>query len=205
MNKNIFITGIDTGVGKTITSAIFAKALGHSYWKPIQCGNLEESDRINIKKLFPEVEIIPSVWELKASLSPHAASKLEGISLTLNDFRRPLNKTIVEGAGGILVPLNDQDFVIDLASQFQASIVIVSQYYLGSINHTLLTINEIKRRGGSILGLVFNGETNVDSREIILSHHQIPVLLDIKHEGFFSSDHVTFYAEILKKNLYELQ
>lgn len=202
MNRNIFVTGIGTGIGKTITSSIFAKALNFAYWKPIQCGDLHFSDGDNVKRLSPETDVLPSRFCFKASESPHAAAKLEAVDISLNDFSLPTRTTVIEGAGGIFVPLNQKDFIIDLVPILQASIVIVAQYYLGSINHTLLTLNELSRRNLPVLGIVFNGDKKQETQDIILAHHALPVLLELPHLSEVSANTIANYADLLRRNLH---
>jgi dethiobiotin synthetase len=199
--NNIFVTGIGTGIGKTLISAICVKAFNLPYWKPIQCGDLDTTDAATIKKLVPESEILLSRYKLQAPLSPHAAARLEKVEINLFDFVCPAGPTIIEGAGGVLVPINETHFIIDLIPQLQASAIIVVPYYLGSINHTLLTINEIKRRGLKILGLIFNGDENLESKNIILTHHKLPVLLEIPHTKDLNPEIINRYALTLRKNL----
>ncbi len=202
MNKNIFVTGIGTGIGKTITSSILARALNYPYWKPIQCGDLHFSDGDCVKSLFPQIEVLPGRYRLKAPESPHAAAKRESIEICLNSFPLPSRPTVIEGAGGVLVPLNQKDLIIDLIPMFHASVVVVAQYYLGSINHTLLTLNELKRRDLLILGIVFNGEKNQESKDIILTHHPLPVLLELPHLDEVNSGTLERYVEVLRRNMH---
>lgn len=202
MSSNIFVTGIDTGVGKTVISTLMGHALGYAYWKPIQCGDLHFPDEKHIKLLAPDTKVLPSRYRFKAAMSPHAAARLEGVEISLDDFASPDTATIIEGAGGALVPLNERDFIVDLVPQLQASIVIVAQYYLGSINHTLLTLNELKRRNLPILGIVFNGEKNQETRDIILRHHSLPVLLEIPQLPSFDLEVLEEYAGLLRRNIH---
>ncbi len=202
MHKNLFVTGIGTGIGKTITSAILARAVNYPYWKPIQCGDLHFSDEDRVKSLCPGVEVLPGRYRLKAPESPHAASNREGVEISLGDFSPPPGPTVIEGAGGILVPLNQRNLIIDLVPIFQASVVVVAQYYLGSINHTLLTLNELKRRDLKILGIVFNGEKNQESKDIILAHHTLPVLLELPVLADVSAESVGEYVEILRRTVH---
>lgn len=202
MNRNIFVTGIGTGIGKTITSSILARALNYAYWKPIQCGDLHFSDGDNVKSLAPEIDVLPSRYSFKASESPHAAAKLEAIDICLDDFSLPARPTVIEGAGGIFVPLNQKDFIIDLIPIFHASVVVVAQYYLGSINHTLLTLNELKHRNFQILGIVFNGEKKQETQDIILAHHALPILLELPQMDEVSARTIESYADLLRRNIH---
>lgn len=172
--KKYFVTGIGTDVGKTICAAILVKALKADYWKPVQAGGLEFTDTMKVKSLVTDdsITFFPEQFRLHSPMSPHAAAKIDGIEIKLSDFILPQTKSdlVIEGAGGLMVPLNDQgDLVIDLITHFNASAILVSQNYLGSINHTLLSIEALKSRGIEIAGILFNGESNPESEKIILS------------------------------------
>ncbi|HTE31845.1 MAG TPA: dethiobiotin synthase, partial [Chryseolinea sp.] len=167
---NYFVTGIDTDSGKTLASAILCEAFKADYWKPVQAGL--PLDRETVKSLVSNStsRLHDEAFFLKTAASPHAAARLEDIKIELDHFKVPETTAdlIIEGAGGCLVPLNDQDFVIDLAEQFNCSIIVVADLYLGSINHTLLTMQELRHRNYRIKGIIFNGEPNPESQRIIL-------------------------------------
>jgi dethiobiotin synthetase len=196
---NYFVTGIDTDSGKTLVSAILCEALSADYWKPVQAGL--PLDRDTVKSLIsdPAITLHDEQFFLKFPASPHAAAKLEDISIELESFTLPkTDKTLViEGAGGCLVPLNNENFVIDLAERFQSQIVLVADLYLGSINHTLLTVSELRRRKLPVKGIVFNGERNPQSEEIILQHADMRCLLRIEKEKEITKDIVRYYADKL--------
>src|SRR5688572_15175125 len=141
---NYFVVGIDTDSGKTLVSAILCEALGYDYWKPIQAGLPKDSDAI--KNLVPTVTIHPEIYFLNTPASPHAAAQIDGVQINIETILLPnSNKgSIIEGAGGCLVPLNQTDFVIDLFPKLNAEIILVADLYLGSINHTLLTVQLLK-------------------------------------------------------------
>jgi dethiobiotin synthetase len=196
---NYFVTGIDTDSGKTLASAILCEALGYDYWKPIQAGTPKDSATIN--SLSPKTVIHPEKYFLNTPASPHAAAKIDNIKIDLNSFTAPRQSGIViEGAGGCLVPLNDSDFVIDLAPRLNASILLVADLYLGSINHTLLSAHLLKSRGYPVKGVIFNGKSNAESERIILHHTQYPCLLRIDKEEQITPTIVKKYSELLKKN-----
>jgi dethiobiotin synthetase len=196
---NYFVTGIDTDSGKTLVSAILCKALNYNYWKPIQSGIPKDSEVV--KKLVPETTIYPEKYLLKTPASPHAAAKIDGVCITLNDFQLPSTKNlIIEGAGGCLVPINDTHFVIDIAKHIKAQIILVADLYLGSINHTLLTNNYLKSHNIPVKGLIFNGDVNFESERIILQHTQYPCLLRIRRESMITKDTIHSYASLLLKN-----
>lgn len=162
MNKKIVIAGIDTEIGKTVTSAIFCEALNAEYWKPIQAGDLHstDSDKVTMLTGRDKVGIHPEGVRLEHPMSPHAAADLEGIEIDLSQLSIPQTDgpLIIELAGGLMVPINHHSLNIDLLTQWQLPVVLVSKYYLGSINHTLLSWQLLKDRGVPFLGFVFNGE-----------------------------------------------
>lgn len=173
MNKKLFVTGIGTGIGKTIVSAILTEALQADYWKPVQSGDLDRSDSELVKSLTSENIIIHQErYQLQLAASPHQSAKKENIEIKLTDFSLPVtsNHLIVEGAGGLFVPLNEKDFMLDVIQHLNLPAVVVSTNYLGCINHTLLTIEALKNRGVLIDLFVFNGEFDEDTHQIILKH-----------------------------------
>jgi dethiobiotin synthetase len=198
---NYFVTGIDTDSGKTLVSAIFCKALHLTYWKPIQAGYPRDTE--TVQALVPEVTIFPERYLLKQPASPHASAKAECVAITLDSLTLPVSNQsfLIEGAGGCLVPINDQNFVIDVAVKFDATVILVADLYLGSINHTLLTVEALRHRNLSVLGIVFNGESNPESEAIIVKHSGYKKLLHIKKEPYIDSTVVDRYASQLKMNL----
>ncbi len=180
MTERLFVTGIGTGIGKTLVSAILVNALKADYWKPVQCGSLDDSDSMFISSFVSGFKPVvhPERFRLHAPLSPHAAAERENIQLHLSDFIAPKteNTLIIEGAGGALVPLSEKAFVIDIASTVNASIIIVSRHYLGSINHTLMTIESIKARALPIQGIIWSGDENSETESIITKISGVQVL-----------------------------
>ncbi|MFM1878665.1 MAG: hypothetical protein RLZZ241_1531 [Bacteroidota bacterium] len=176
--KQIFVTGISTEVGKTIASSVLTEALEADYWKPIQSGDLNHTDSDKVQGLISnnKTEIHPSAYVLQTPMSPHAAAALDGVQIHLKDIKRPktANHLIIEGAGGLLVPLNNRDTIQDLIFKTD-KVVVVSRHYLGSINHTLLTLQALKL-GGFETFLLFSGNPNPTSEEIIVLKSGIPVL-----------------------------
>jgi dethiobiotin synthetase len=193
----IFVTGIDTNIGKTTTSAIICKALTADYFKPIQCGDLDESDSIKISRVG--IRVFPENLRLPMPKSPNFASKetIDMAKFMLPDTDRPL---VVEGAGGVLVPLNDQNFIIDLAKEWDLPVVLVCKSYLGSLNHTLLSVEAIRSRGLEILGLVFNGDKNEESENFLSHRTGLKILLRIGEEKDFNLTVIEKYAGQLKWN-----
>ncbi|TCC90515.1 dethiobiotin synthase [Pedobacter frigiditerrae] len=177
MAQKYFITGIGTGIGKTIVSAILIEKLNADYWKPIQSGDLSQSDSLAIESLISneKTKIHPETYRLNNPLSPHLSAKLDGIEIALNQFILPDtdNNLIVEGAGGLMVPLNNKELILDLIKYLNLEVILISQNYLGSINHTLLTINTLRQHNICIKGIIFNGEANSESESYILNYTQI--------------------------------
>ncbi len=184
----LFVTGSDTDVGKSIVSAMLTLGLRASYWKPVQSGpgpNGTEGDSAYIQALtdLPEGHFLPERFRLSQPLSPHAAAAIDGIDIRLSDFVLPAHDRshlIVEGAGGLLVPLNQRDYILDLIRQLQIPVVLVVRSSLGTINHTLLSIEQLRRAKVPILGVVMNGPKNQGNREAIAHYGQVPILLELE-------------------------
>ena len=193
--KKYFVTGIGTGVGKTIVSAILAEKLKADYWKPIQSGDLQNSDTMKVQSLVSSKEITfhPEKFKLNNPLSPHASAKIDGIEMQLSDFIIPETKNtlIIEGAGGLMVPINQKpDLMIDLIKYLGAEVILVCSNYLGSINHTLLSISVLLNFDIKIKGIVFNGISNFDSEHIIEKYANIPVLFKIPEIDIITSEKI---------------
>jgi dethiobiotin synthetase len=204
--RTIFVTGIGTEVGKTFCSAVIVEALKADYWKPIQAGDLHQLDADFVKKVSsnPSIKIHPSRHLLNEAMSPHAAAVLDGINVTLTDFELPIteNHLIIEGAGGLMVPLNVQgDLVVDLIQNLKTEVILVVKNYLGSINHTLLSIELLKQRNIKLLGLIFNGETNEFSESIILSKTGVNCLARIPQLTGDLNEFVVEQAEKIRESL----
>ena len=167
----IFITGIGTGIGKTIVSAILVEKLKADYWKPVQSGDLDNSDTMKVKSLVTNSTSIfhPESYRLTQPYSPHKSAALDGVTISLDDIHLPRtdNQLIIEGAGGLMVPLNNHQLMIDLIKKLNASVVLVSQNYLGSINHTLLSIEALVNRNIPIEAIVFNGSPDEYTQNIV--------------------------------------
>lgn len=180
MNNTYFVTGIGTGIGKTIVSAIITEKLQADYWKPIQSGDLDQSDSLKIESLISNGKTIihKEAFRLTQPLSPHLSAKLDQIELNIDKLQTPAtsNTLIIEGAGGLMVPLNDQELMIDYIKSLQVEVILVSQNYLGSINHTLLSIEVLKSKNISIKGLVFNGASNNETERYIKQYSKLPIL-----------------------------
>lgn len=174
MGKRYFVTGIDTGIGKTVVSAVLTEALEADYWKPVQTGYPEDSDRETVQSLISNsrTKFWPESYAYKAPLSPHAAAALEQEEIDPENISIPEtdNNLIIEGAGGIMVPLNKEYMMLDLIKGLNCSVILVSKNYLGSINHTLLSLKVLTDAGVEVKGIVFNGEPYESSENVITSY-----------------------------------
>lgn len=203
-----FITGIGTDVGKTLASAILTEALQADYWKPVQAGDLDHSDTHKVRKLVANARSVfhPPAYALQTPASPHLAAERDGIRIDLDSILEPVtdNHLVIEGAGGVLVPLNGTDSVIDLI-QPDHGVIVVSRHYLGSINHTLLTIEALQARKLQIAGIVFNGDENPSTESIIRARTGLSVIGRIDDEPYFDRNVIAEYAERFRGNLLKLQ
>ena len=201
--KTYFITGISTDVGKTIVSAIITEALEADYWKPIQAGELENCDTKKVKKLVSNSKSTfhPNSYALKTPMSPHAAADIDGITIDLKKIKTPKtnNHIVIEGAGGLLVPINNRQTVLDIIKP-DYKIVMVSRHYLGSINHTLLTVNLLKDKGFDV-SIVFSGNEHKTTEDIIKKMTGVPVIGRIEEEPYFDKNVIREYADLFKENL----
>lgn len=200
--KRFFITGIGTDVGKTITSAILVEALYADYWKPIQAGDLDNTDAMKVRSLISNTKtvIFPETYLFSKPISPHAAALADKIKINIKKIILPktAKNLIIEGAGGLMVPLNDESLVIDLIKKLKAEVILVVSFYLGSINHTLLSIEALKSRNIAIAGIIFNGKTNKQSKEYILKHSGLKCLLHIEEEKKINKKTILKYKSIIK-------
>lgn len=204
--KKYFITAISTDSGKTLISAILTNALQADYWKPVQTGPVTDSAWMQKMLHSGHSMIHPEAYALKLAASPHAAAKAEGVQIDLAQIQLPEtggNDLVIEGAGGVLVPLNDTDVVADLIAQVDAEVILVSNHYLGSINHTLLTAEELKRRNINVKGIIFNGPPNEETERIILKRTGYKMLLHVYPEKEITKDVINAYAVKLFENWYE--
>ncbi len=178
--KRLFVTGIGTDVGKTVISAILTQKLQADYWKPIQAGELDNTDSMKVSQWVENSTSVihPEAYRLTQPMSPHAAAERDDVNIEMGNIIIPktTRNLIIEGAGGLMVPLNQHDLVIDLISHLQADAVLVSRHYLGSINHTILSIEALRSRNIAIAGIIFNGDENRDTESIIESVCAVPIL-----------------------------
>lgn len=199
-----FITGISTDVGKTIAAAIITEALQADYWKPVQAGELDHSDTHKVRQLVSNEisQYHDNVYALNTPMSPHAAAQIDGVTIQLKDIKRPKtsNTLVIEGAGGLLVPLNETDTIIDLI-QPTDKVIVVSRHYLGSINHTLMTIEILKSRGLTSIGIIFSGNEHPTTEAIISSMSGVAILGRIEEEPYFDQNVVKEYAAGFQEKL----
>lgn len=203
MKKKYFITGISTEVGKTVASAIITEALEADYWKPIQSGDLEYSDTHKVEKLISNSKTVfhPNSYALKTPMSPHASAEIDGITIEIDNIKEPSTKNhlVIEGAGGLLVPLNDKNTLLDVIKP-DYKVIVVSRHYLGSINHTLLTVNLLKEKGFEV-ALIFSGNEHKTTEDIIKKMTKVPVVGRIEEEPYFDKNVIKEYAELFKDKL----
>ncbi|WP_426667622.1 dethiobiotin synthase [Mucilaginibacter sp. McL0603] len=188
----LFVSGIGTGIGKTVVSAVLVEKLKADYWKPVQSGDLDKSDSFAIKNLISnkDSKIHPETYKLSQPYSPHKSAAIDKLSIDPEKIILPQtnNTLIIEGAGGLMVPLTDKFLMIDLIKKLNVKVVLVSQNYLGSINHTLLSIEALKQYEIPIKGIIFNGTKDIYSKEFILQYTEIALL-----------GHIPQYKEVDKK------
>ena len=199
----IFVTGISTEVGKTLTSAILVEALQADYWKPIQAGELDFSDADKVKSLISnkKSKFHPITYGLNTPMSPHAAADIDGVLIDTAKIIIPKteNRLVIEGAGGILVPINHQETILNIIPK-EALVVVVSRHYLGSINHTLMTLELLKQRGFKTV-LIFSGDEHRTTEDIIQKMSGVSVIGRIEEEAEINPSVVKKYADLFKENL----
>ncbi|PRY06809.1 dethiobiotin synthetase [Pontibacter ummariensis] len=200
--KRYFVTGIGTDVGKTVAAAILTEALQADYWKPVQAGGLDFTDTDTVMSLVSNSVSVfhPEAYRLKMAASPHRAAAAEGVEINMQGLQLPEtnNNLIVEGAGGLMVPLNKRFLVLDMVQQLGLEVILVSRNYLGSINHTLLTAEVLRYRKIPVAGIIFNGEENNASEDFITKYTGLRRLPSIRQEADFCKETVAAYAEQFK-------
>lgn len=201
--KKYFITGISTEVGKTVASAIITEALEADYWKPIQSGDLAYSDTHKVEKLISNQKTVfhPNAYGLQTPMSPHASAEIDGVTIDISKIIEPATKNslVIEGAGGLLVPLNDENTLLDILKS-EYKIIVVSRHYLGSINHTLLTVNYLKERGFDV-SILFSGNEHPTTESIIKKMTNVPIIGRIDEEPYFDKNVIKEYANLFKDKL----
>jgi len=203
--QRYFITGIGTEVGKTVASAIVTEALEADYWKPIQAGDLHfsDTDKVNALVSNPKTLYHPNSFMLETPMSPHAAAAIDNVEIKAKSIITPVTtneKLVVEGAGGLLAPINDTETILDLI-QPTDKIILVSRHYLGSINHTLISIEILKNKGFKHIGILFNGKENKTTEEIIAKKTQVTFLGRIDELSSITSEEIAKQAKKLQNAL----
>jgi dethiobiotin synthetase len=205
----LFVTGTGTGIGKTVVSAILVEALQADYWKPVQAGVDVMTDSQWVRELITnsKTTIHPETYVLKLAASPHIAARADGIDLQIESIQKHFKELnangrnlVIEGAGGLMVPLNEKEFVSDLIKKLQVNVILVSRNYLGSINHSLLTARECKRQGLNIKGWIFNDQY-LDYEEEIVEWTGFPRIGSVPTAAEISKAFISQQAEQLKKTL----
>ena len=180
---SFFLTGTDTEVGKTVICAWLMVHYQYHYWKPIQSG-MDSPDTKAIQKItgFDNSFFFPPAYELQQPLSPHESAKRDGIKIELANFLLPRQETkvIIEGAGGILVPINEKHFIVDIIKKLKLPILLVARSGLGTINHTLLTVSELKKRNLPLLGIILNGKRNQSNKEAVEKYSGVSVVSELE-------------------------
>ncbi|MEO9884133.1 MAG: dethiobiotin synthase [Balneola sp.] len=204
--KEFFVTGTDTGIGKTLLSGMLMSALDATYWKPIQAGLDEETDTEFVRRVSEadQSRIIPERYRLETPMSPHAAADIDKVEVKLSDFKLPEYNTkqlIVEGAGGLIVPINWKETVLDLIEHLNIPVVLVARSSLGTLNHTLLSLDALRNRGIEVFAVVLNGEKHPSNKETIERFGEIPVfevepLQEINSESLFEAFNQNFQLRI---------
>lgn len=203
--QQIFVTGIGTGVGKTLASAVLCEALQADYWKPVQCGNLENSDTQVAQSLVSNSvsQFHTETYRLIEPSSPHFAAAKENVEIEIEKFKLPEtnNRLIIEGAGGIMVPMNDELVIFDLIDYLRLPAIVVVRNYLGSINHALLTIEFLQTQGIEIPGIIISGENYNDNEEIVQHFTALPIIGRIDEAKTIDKNFVSAQAEKMKLSL----
>ena len=201
--KKYFITGISTEVGKTVVSAIVTEALEADYWKPVQAGELDNGDAHKVAEFISNKKTVihDNSYALNTPMSPHAAAKIDGVTINLDKIIEPktANNLVIEGAGGLLVPLNDTDTILDLIKP-DYKVIVVSRHYLGSINHTLLTIKLLQEKGFDI-SVIFSGDEHKTTEAIIQKMTNVFVIGRIDEEPYFDKNVIKEYADKFRDSL----
>lgn len=176
--KNYFVTAIGTDSGKSYVSTYLCETFGFDYWKPIQSGPPRDTETVQKSLKRTDVHFFQEQYILKTPMSPHEAANIDGVTVDIKNFTLPSSEKgiIVEGAGGVMVPINDSQTITDLILTLNIPVILVVNFYLGSINHTLLTIEYLKQRNVTIAGIIYNGDPTPSSIDIINKIGNIPVL-----------------------------
>jgi dethiobiotin synthetase len=202
MKQQYIVAGIGTEIGKTFISSILTESLQADYWKPIQSGALDFTDSDTVKSLISNVNTVfhSETYRLTEPMSPHAAAAIDGVKIELSKFELPqtTNHLIIELAGGLMVPLNDQETNLDLIKKLNIPVILISKNYLGSINHTLLSAEILKLNNIQVKGLIFNGEENESSEDFILNYTKMTYLGRVNFEEHIDKEVVKKWSEVIR-------
>jgi dethiobiotin synthetase len=185
--RRVFITGTDTNVGKTVIASWLALHSGWSYFKPIQTGISEDIDSNTVKNLA-NIHVYPEIYRYSPPVSPHLAAKIEKKPINMQKIILPEDNLIVEGAGGVMVPLNESEFMIDLIQKFQIPVILVARTTLGTINHSLLSLELLKLRKIPVLGVIMNGQANKDNCDAIANYGKVSILAEFPNLSVVNHD-----------------
>lgn len=208
MNSRFFVSGIGTDVGKTVASAILCKALHAAYWKPIQSGNIISSDKETVRDLCGNDQLIfDEVYSLREPLSPHTAARIEFVEIDVTSVKIPdhSGNLIIEGAGGLLVPITRDFLFSDWLMENSLPVILVSRHYLGSINHTMLSLEFLKNQGIQITGVLFIGKDNDHNESLICERYDIRNLGNVPEVNTVNKTFVSTYASELQNNWKKLK
>lgn len=203
--SGVIVAGIGTGIGKTFIASILTEALEADYWKPVQAGNLDFTDTDFVRQHISNTRSFfhPEAYRLTRPMSPHAAAKIDGVEIEATKLLIPptSNRIVIEPAGGLMVPLNEKLLNIDLFLQWELPVVLVSRNYLGSINHSLLSVAALQQRNIRVLGIIFNGEKNEATEEIILSYTGLTCIAHTREEKNIDQGIIKRYAAGFREKL----
>lgn len=206
--KKLFVTGTDTDIGKTVVSSILVSGLKADYWKPIQAGRdpITDTEFVKNATALPEDHFHKESFNLTEPMSPHAAAEIDGVSIGIDDIREPKTKRdhfIIEGAGGLIVPINESKYVIDLITHFMYPALLVAKSGLGTLNHTLLSLEAMRNRNIQVFGVVLVGDRHDSNEETIIKYgnverlFRLPILSDLTPKTINAAFH-----SFLKKPIY---
>ena len=206
--KGFTIAGIGTEVGKTLISSMLVEGLKADYWKPVQSGDLHFGDTDKLRSWVDNTKSIfhPEAYRLTQPMSPHAAAEIDNIEIKVRDFELPQtdNTLIVELAGGVMVPLNHHQTNVDLINHIGLPVILVANYYLGSINHTLLTIEVLRLAGNNPVGIIFTGETVPATRDLILDYAHMDLIGEVPYLPSINKALIHTYGQQLANQLIEI-
>lgn len=185
MTQRIVITGTDTGIGKTVFAAGLAGLLDGFYWKPVQSGLDDETDSEVVARLagLPPERVLPEAYRLRSPLSPHRSAEIDGVAIKAADLTFPVLPTplVIEGAGGLMVPLNRRTSFIDIFAEWRLPVILCARTTLGTINHTLLSIEALRARSIPLAGIAFIGDEMADTQRTIVEMGGVPQLGRLPH------------------------